>query len=57
EVGNQWHVQACGTWHTPDNGKHSYLTSVFVYPFEATPVAKAGKFRFWRGDYRIVDYA
>jgi len=55
-VGNQWHVQACGSWHTPGDGKHSYMTSVFVYPFDSTPAAKAGYFRIWRGDYRVVDY-
>ncbi len=55
-VGDRWHVQACGSWHTPENGVDSYLTSLFVYPYDATPVAKAGLFRAWCGDYRVVDY-
>lgn len=55
-VGDQWHVQACGSWHTPENDVDSYLTSLFVYPYDATPVAKAGFFRAWCGDYRIIDY-
>ncbi|GAI44076.1 unnamed protein product, partial [marine sediment metagenome] len=54
-VGNQWHVQACGTWHTPEAGKHSYLTSVHIHPFDATPAAKAGYFRILRGDYRVFE--
>jgi len=55
-VDDRWHVQACGSWHTPENGVDSYLTSMFVFPYDATPVAKAGFFRAWCGDYRVVDY-
>jgi len=56
-VDDAWHVQACGSWHAPENGIESYLTSLFIYPFDAARAAKAGLFRAWCGDYRVVDYA
>lgn len=55
-IGDRWHVQACGSWHTPESGVDSYLTSLFVYPYDDTKKAKAGFFRAWAGDYRMVDY-
>lgn len=55
-VGDRWHVQACGSWHTPENGINSYLTSLSIYPYDAAKVAKAGFFRAYCGDYRILDF-
>ncbi|GAI67348.1 unnamed protein product [marine sediment metagenome] len=55
-VDDRWHVQACGSWHTPENGVDSYLTSLFVYPYDTDKTPKAGFFRAWCGDYRMVDY-
>lgn len=55
-VGDRWHVQACGSWHTPEDGVDSYLTSLFVYPYDIEKDPKAGFFRAWCGDYRVVDY-
>jgi len=56
QVGDRWHVQACGSWHTPENGINSYLTSLFIYPFDTNKAPKAGFFRAWCDDYRVVDY-
>ncbi|GAI04173.1 unnamed protein product, partial [marine sediment metagenome] len=55
-LGDRWHVQACGSWHTPEDGVDSYLTSLFIYPYDDTKKATAGFFRAWCGDYRVVDY-
>ncbi|GAI02649.1 unnamed protein product, partial [marine sediment metagenome] len=57
QVGDKWHVQACGSWHTPENGKHSYLTSLFIYPIDSAKDPEVGFFRAWCDDYRVVDYA
>lgn len=55
-VGDKWHIQGCGSWHTPEDGVNSYLTSLFIYPFDGAKAPKAGFFRAWCADYRVVDY-
>lgn len=55
-VGNRWHVEGCGSWHTPENGKESFLTSLLIYPLDAAKAAKPGLFRVYSGDYRIMDF-
>lgn len=54
--GNKWHVQGCGSWHTPEDGKESFLTSIAVYPMDTAKAAKLGLFRVYAGDFRVVDY-
>ncbi|MBA7685300.1 hypothetical protein ES703_93718 [subsurface metagenome] len=55
-VGDNWYIQACGSWHTPEIGIGSNLTSFFIYPFDAAKAPKAGFFRASCGHYRILDY-
>ncbi|MBA7573671.1 hypothetical protein ES708_15469 [subsurface metagenome] len=55
-IGDKWHIQGCGSWHTPEDGVDSYLTSLFIYPFDTAKDPKAGFFRVLCCDYRILEY-
>jgi len=50
-VGDKWAVQAAGTWHTPKDGKTSYLTSVTIGTYSTAPITiKPAHIHFYR-DY------
>lgn len=55
-VGDKWHIQGCGSWHTPESDVNSYLTSLFIYPYDAAKDPKAGLFRAMCCDYRFLEY-
>jgi len=55
EVGDKWQLQACGSWHTPENDRKSFLTSLIVRLYDSGQQAKAAKARAWSGIYRVWD--
>ncbi|MBA7649959.1 hypothetical protein ES703_57758 [subsurface metagenome] len=55
-VGDNWLIQGCGSWHTPEDGVNSYLTSLLIFPFDAAKAPKAGFFRASCGHYRFLDF-
>jgi len=55
EVGDKWILQACGSWHTPENGSKSFLTSIHIHLYDSDKKAQAGKIRVYNDIYRIWD--